>query len=399
MVEIHAPIACVRITELRETEMTTTTVPVTGESDLAPVLEDMSAWIIAGQVTSQPRESDYESAYRTPAQGIEDGVEAERLGIRRVFLSERWNFKEAGAFLGGVAARTTRLEVGSGVIPVGTRHPQLSAALGATMTCCFGPRFILGLGLGVQQYFKGMGLRQVTSQAAADYAQIVRGLWRGESVTYRGPAGSFEGMTLGYPFDWPLPEIWYGTFGLPKGAKAAAAAFDGVQLSPMLTPDATHAAVTRIRRECELIDRDPARVRIVAPVVTAPDLDEFETRALAHARAVTYLTTPPYSYSMADSNGWDRKQVDRISEHVHTLMRDKAVDWGMHRVDLMETAKLVPDAWMESVCAIGTASECAKQLQAWRDAGADEVSLYGSTPAQNAQLIAAWRDRPEAQRL
>jgi 5,10-methylenetetrahydromethanopterin reductase len=378
--------------------MSTALAPTPSGVGLDPVLEDMSAWIIAGQVTSIPRDSEYESAYRTPAQGIEDGVDAERLGIRRVFLSERWNFKEAGAFLAGVAARTTRLEVGSGVIPVGTRHPQLSAALGATMTCCFGPRFILGLGLGVQAYFTGMGLRQVTTQAAADYAQIVRSLWRSETVSYDGPAGTFDGMTLGYSFDWPVPEIWYGTFGLPKAAKACAAAFDGVQLSPMLTPEATHAAVTRIRRECELIDRDPSSIRITQAVVTAPDLDDFETRALAHARTVTYLTTPPYSYSMADSNGWDRRQVDRISEHVHTVMADKAVDWGLHRVDLMETAKLVPDAWMEATCAIGSALECVKKLQEWRDAGADEVSLYGSTPAQNAKLISLWRERPEAAR-
>jgi len=92
-----------------EPDLTTATAAATPNAELAPVVEDMSAWIIAGQVTSQPRESEWESAYRTPAQGVEDGVEAERLGIRRVFLSERWNFKEAGAFLAAVAARTTRL--------------------------------------------------------------------------------------------------------------------------------------------------------------------------------------------------------------------------------------------------------------------------------------------------
>jgi alkanesulfonate monooxygenase SsuD/methylene tetrahydromethanopterin reductase-like flavin-dependent oxidoreductase (luciferase family) len=48
--------------------------------------------------------------------------------------------------------------------------------------------------------------------------------------------------------------------------------------------------------------------------------------------------------------------------------------------------------------AIGTPEECATSLQRFIDAGADEVTTYGSTPRQNAPLVAAWRERPEAQR-
>jgi hypothetical protein len=37
--------------------------------------------------------------------------------------------------------------------------------------------------------------------------------------------------------------------------------------------------------------------------------------------------------------------------------------------------------------------ECVTSLRRFRDAGADEVATFGSTPMQNAALIAAWRDR------
>ena len=66
----------------------------------ARVIDDLSAYIIAGRVKAQPS-PESETAGRTPAQGIEDGVEAERIGFRRIFLSERWNLKEAGVILGG----------------------------------------------------------------------------------------------------------------------------------------------------------------------------------------------------------------------------------------------------------------------------------------------------------
>jgi hypothetical protein len=35
-------------------------------------------------------------------------------------------------------------------------------------------------------------------------------------------------------------------------------------------------------------------------------------------------------------------------------------------------------------------------MQAYRDAGADEISTYGSTPAENAGLIRAWREHSRA---
>jgi len=54
-----------------------------GASDLAPVTADFSAYIIAGAVSSDPSKFERETEGRTPAQGIQDGVDAERLGFRR----------------------------------------------------------------------------------------------------------------------------------------------------------------------------------------------------------------------------------------------------------------------------------------------------------------------------
>jgi alkanesulfonate monooxygenase SsuD/methylene tetrahydromethanopterin reductase-like flavin-dependent oxidoreductase (luciferase family) len=52
---------------------------------------------------------------------------------------------------------------------------------------------------------------------------------------------------------------------------------------------------------------------------------------------------------------------------------------------------------MLDTCGIGSPDECVKTLQRYRDAGVDEITLYGSAPSQNASLIGAWRDRPAAQ--
>lgn len=359
----------------------------------AHATEDVSTFVIAGQVVPAPRAAEHESTYRTPAQGIDDAVEAERLGFRRVFLSERWNIKEAGALLGGMAARTSRVDIGSGVISPCTRHPQQLAAFGATMHAAYGPRCILGLGLGSSAYFAGLGITASSYPALTDYVRIMRRLWKGETVTYDGPAGRYPALTLGFPYEGRQPEVWFGTFANPKGAAAAASVMDGVLLPPMLTPDATSAAVARLRQACEQIDRDPATLRIAQCVVTAPDLDDFETRALAHSRAVTYLKLEGYNRVLAAVNSWDWSVVEAILEDRTLSGVDASVDWKYHRVDLMEPAARVPDAWMRNSCALGTQRECLDALRAFRDAGADELTLYGSTPAQNGGLLTQWRER------
>lgn len=375
----------------------TETATAAQSTQLAPVTEDFSAFIIAGAVASNPDQFERETEGRTPAQGIEDGVDAERLGFRRVFISERWDLKEADVILAGIGARTTRLELATGIIVPTTRHPWMPAALGATMHSCFGPRFVLGLGRGDAGAFRGMGIPVTNTKAMIESAQITRRLWAGESVSYSGQLGSFDALAFAETYHGPQPPIWIAGFCHELGAAAAAAAFDGVILPPMLVPEATAAAVERIRVACEKAGRDPAEIRIVQPVVTAPDMDEFEAKSISTGRLITYLQYPYYGDILSEANGWDRAVVERMRNHEMFQNLDRAADLSFHRHQMVEgPGSVIPWEWILDCSAIGTPDECVTSLQRFLDAGADEVTTYGSTPRQNAALIAAWRERPEA---
>lgn len=80
------------------------------------VVDDLSAYVISGAVSAVQGDVDYESDQRTPAQGIQDAVEAEKLGFRAVFLSERWDIKQADVILSGAAALTSRIELGTAMV-------------------------------------------------------------------------------------------------------------------------------------------------------------------------------------------------------------------------------------------------------------------------------------------
>jgi probable F420-dependent oxidoreductase len=272
-----------------------------------------------------------------------------------------------------------------------TRQPWLTAALAATMQACYGPRFILGLGRGTDAIWSDMGLKMPTYRELDDYVDILRRLWRGETVSHDGAWGRFPALAFSEVVDGPPPPVWFGGFARPLGAASIARSFDGVMLPPVLTPDATAKAVARIREACERIGRDPAEVRISQAVITAPDLDEVETRSLAHARAVGYLQYPGYGEALVEDNGWDMGPVLKLRAHKQLASNDKVADRLFHRHQLLEPAALVPDEWMLDSCALGTVDECVQSLRRFREAGADEIATYGSTPAQNAKLVEAWR--------
>jgi alkanesulfonate monooxygenase SsuD/methylene tetrahydromethanopterin reductase-like flavin-dependent oxidoreductase (luciferase family) len=144
---------------------------------------------------------------------------------------------------------------------------------------------------------------------------------------------------------------------------------------------------------CERVDRDPAEVRIAVPVVTAPELDEFEAMSISAARLVTYLQYPYYGDKLAEANGWDMEIVNEMRNHPQFQGLTRVADLTFHRHELMGPASVLPEAWIHDTCAIGTVDECVTSLQRFIDAGADEIATYGSTPKQNAAMIAAWRER------
>lgn len=356
------------------------------------VVDDLSAYVISGAVSAVQEGVEHESDCRTPAQGIDDIVEAEHLGFRMAWLSERWDIKQADVILAAAGARTSRIGLGTGMVLPATRQPWLMAAFAVTMQVCFGPRFALGLGRGDNAILNDMGLRMSTMREMRDYVDILRRLWAGERVSYDGPLGTFPALEFSETYPGPPPPVHYGAFARPKGAGVIASSFDGVVLPPVLTPEATAKAVERVRAACERVDRDPASVRIIQCVITAPELSDAETRALAHGRAVGYLQYPGYGEILIEENDWSMDTLHHIRSDDQFTEDDKIADRRYHRHELVGPMARVPDEWMATSCALGSVDECVASLQRFRDAGADEIATYGSTPGQNASLIAAWRE-------
>jgi probable F420-dependent oxidoreductase len=303
--------------------------------------------------------------------------------------------KEVATILSGCAARTDRIQLGSGVFSATSRLPVLLASTMATLQGLYGSRFVLGLGRGLDEAYQGHGFSMPSYAEMLDRIDIIKRLWRGETVNYSGPAGNYADLRFVDLPEGPAPEVWFAHFGGPRASKAAAnPLIDGVILMDLLNPVGTATSVASTRQECERIGRDPAGLRIAQCVVSAPELDDDQTAMYLHGRLVGSLVYSGLGEILVRMNQWDPAITKRVREHPKFtgLNSVASADQKFHLSDLAEVARdVIPEEWIRSAGASGTVDQCLASLQAFKDAGADEIILYGTPPAVNEKLIASWR--------
>jgi luciferase family oxidoreductase group 1 len=141
---------------------------------------------------------------------------AEDLGFRNLWLAEH-HFSTYGyvarplQLATYIAARTTRLRVGSAVIVVPLHHPLIVAEEIATLDVLAGGRFDVGLGRGYQRYeFERLGLDLDTArQRWEESVDIILKALGGEPFTHEGELFQIPETTIfPQPVQKPHPPIW-----------------------------------------------------------------------------------------------------------------------------------------------------------------------------------------------
>ena len=138
-------------------------------------------------------------------QAVEQVVELERAGIDVVAVAEAYAF-DAVSQLGYLAARTSSVELVSGVLPIYTRTPSLLAMPAAGLDFVSDGRFRLGLGTSGPQVMEGFHGVEFDAPLGRtrEVVEICRQVWRREPVRYAGrhyqvPLPSDRGTGLAKP--------------------------------------------------------------------------------------------------------------------------------------------------------------------------------------------------------
>ena len=139
-----------------------------------------------------------------------------------------------------------RRRIGAAVTHPGLRHPMVLASMGQTLQSLTGERFRLGLGRSAAWRWRQYGAPAPTLASLGDTADMLRRLWRGETVSYHGPAGDFPELRLAQRADVAPPPLLLAAVG-PKTLALAGRTFDGVLLHPFLTPDGVRHSIAVVR--------------------------------------------------------------------------------------------------------------------------------------------------------
>lgn len=323
----------------------------------------------------------------TPADAMEEAKQAEALGLGKVWLSERFDVKDAGVICSAALAVTNSIHVATAATNIHTRHPMVLATMCSSLHYLSGGRFELGLARGVNIRNDLMGLKKVSNKQMVEGIDILRKLWQGEKVMgHDGLMGKLPYLSMGDWLDAKIPLHFVG-FG-PKSIRFAGEHFDGVHLHTFISDQGLRRAKSLVQEGEGIAGRAADSVKIWSVCATAlnPSREDYLRKMVG--RMATYMQAPGYAEMLIDLNQWDMEPLEAFRAHPTVSSMPGGIDSVATLEQLEEISELIPADWLP--CATGSAEQCALAWKNQLDNGADGIVIHGSTPDEFAPIISAY---------
>jgi F420-dependent oxidoreductase-like protein len=244
----------------------------------------------------------FNPAVKTLDESIGRAQTAERLGYESIWTSQLPDARDTSLVLAAYAAATKRVGLGTGVLPIYTRHPTAMAQMAATLDEMSGGRFILGIGISHKVTVESMWGMHLDSpvEAMREYVEIVRTSLREGSCSIEG-----KYFTARWAYSAPRrPDLPIMISALnPRMLDLAGEHADGVVLwmcSPAYIRDHVVPAVTAGRKKA---GKSLEGFEIVAAVPVCLTTDRAAAQAVFRQTVERYANLPYYR-KMMDASGF-----------------------------------------------------------------------------------------------
>ncbi|WP_327045110.1 LLM class F420-dependent oxidoreductase [Microbispora sp. NBC_01189] len=318
----------------------------------------------------------------------------ERAGLDIVFVAEAYSF-DAVSQLGYIAARTERLRIASGILPIYSRTPALLAMTAAGLDYVSDGRFTLGLGASGPQVIEGF--HGVPYDAplgrTREIIEICRKVWRRERLEYEGRHYTLplEGGTgLGKPLkliNHPVREripIVVAAIG-PKNVELAAELAEGwepIFFMPEKAREVWGASLTAGGAR-----RDPAlgELDVIAQAVLAIGDDVEDVLDLGRSMAALYIGGMGAKGRNFYNDLARRYGYEKEAEQIQNLYLEGRKE---------EAEALVPRELLERVSLAGPEGHVRERIAALREAGVTTLNVapFAHTHAERVGLIEKIKD-------
>ena len=297
--------------------------------------------------------------------------EAEKLGVDVVWSAEAWG-QDAVSPLAFVAARTTRLQLGTGIMQISARAPAMTAMTALTLAAISKNRFLLGLGASGPQVVEGLHGRSFARplQRMRETIEIVRMAFRGERLEYHGqqhelpmPGGEGKALRLSQPANLQIP-IYLATLS-PKALELTGELADG-WLGTSFTPEHAEAHLAHLAAGASKAGRKLSDIEIGVggPIAFSDDVEGLIERQKAHL-AFT-LGAMGSSQTNFYNDAFRRGGFEDAAIEVQQLWLDRKRE---------KAAERVPDDMVLQTCLFGTEAMVRERIRKYRDAGVTMLRL------------------------
>jgi 5,10-methylenetetrahydromethanopterin reductase len=293
--------------------------------------------------------------------------EADRAGAAALWMAEHLGYREALVSCMAFGIQTEHAMLVPTAISPYLMHPTPTAMAFATMAEAAPGRVGIAVGVGNPLFLQESGMKpEKPVRAVREYVEALQALWSGEAVHQEGMLFKLAGARMAFRPAEPI--VVYIAAIREQMLKLAGRIADGVVLSSGLS--AAYA------KQSLALSEEAARA-------AGRDLSGFRRAA--------------YFYFAASPDG--RQAVDRVREKLAFLFRNRALEANIRstgipidqeaiiadvsRRDLAAAARRVPDEAVEAFAIAGTPHHCRDRLEAYIEAGVNELVLMGGGPPES----------------
>ena len=342
-------------------------------------------------------QASYSGGFRETAAEIR---ELESAGLDLATVAEVYTF-DAVSQLGYLAAVTERVELMSGIVPIYSRTPALTAMTAAGLDFVSDGRFTLGLGASGPQVVEGWhGVPyDAPLQRTREVVEICRQVWRRERLVHEGPKYTIplpaeQGTGLGKPLkliNTPVRDripVMLAALG-PKNVELAAEiaeAWEPIFFMPEKAGSVwgDSLAAGRARRDPALGD---LQIVVGVPVAIGDDVEPMLERV--RPQLALYIG----GMGARGKNFYNDLTRRYGYEDEARTIQDLYLDGRKE-----EAAAVVPEELVRAVSLVGPESHVAERVAAFRDAGVTTLVLQplDDSPESRLRTVETMREIADA---
>ena len=308
----------------------------------------------------------------TPPERIpETARRLEDLGYSHITVPEDCFYIPAQIGVTLALSATRSIPVGTSIVSALTRHPAILAMEIAGISRAFPGRFRPGIGLGLPDWLRQMGLMPDNPVAAMrERISSLQELLTGRTVTFEGENFALDAVGISHPATADVP-MTMGVMG-PRMLQLAGELADVTLFAATAGLEYFRYAMGEVGIGLQRAGRRPEDMAYSTVALACVDHDG--TKARENAR-------PVLASFLAEFASMNTFRAYGISEQLAAILE---------RGGEAAVAAEMPDAWLEDLALVGTPDEVAEKTRRWLEAGVSSIAIFfpGESEKQTLCLVA-----------